>query len=42
MGDKLGDEAQRLLDGDAANHVDNVRVVPFSNLLHHLNLAEKV
>ena len=39
---KLRDETEWLLDGDTAHQVDNVVVVTFRNLLHHLYLSEKV
>ena len=42
MRNKLGDETERLLDGDTANQVDYVIVVAFRYLLHHLYLSEKV
>ena len=40
--DVLCDETERLLDGDAANQIHDVVVVPFRYLLHHLDLGEKV
>lgn len=39
---ELCDEAERLLDGDTANQIDNMVVVALGNLLHHFNLSEKV
>ncbi len=39
MRDKVCDETQRLLNGDAAQHVDNVRIVALGNFLHHVNLT---
>ena len=42
MRDELGDEAEWLLDGDAADQVDDVVVVALGDLLHHFNLGEKV
>ena len=42
MRDILGDETERLLDGDTTNQVDYVIVVSFRDLLHHLNLSEKI
>ncbi len=39
MRDKLCDEAQRLLNGDTAQHVDNMRVFALGNFLHHVNLT---
>ena len=38
----LRDETERLLDGDTAYEVDNVIVVAFRYLLHHLYLGEEV
>lgn len=40
--DILCDETEGLLDGDAADQVDNVIVVAFRDLLHHLYLCEEV
>ena len=39
---KLCDEAERLLDGDTANECDHMRIVALSDLLHRVNLTEKV
>ena len=39
---KLCDETERLLDGDTANECDHMRIVALSNLLHRVNLTEKV
>lgn len=42
MLDKLRDEAERLLDGHAADEGDHVRVVALSDLLHGVNLVQEV
>lgn len=39
---ELCDETERLLNGDAANQVDNVVVVALGDLLHHFNLGEEI
>ena len=42
MLDKLCNEAEWLLDGDTANERDHMRIVALSDLLHCINLIEKV
>ena len=39
---KLCDETEWLLDGDTANECDHMRIVALSDLLHRINLTEKV
>ena len=42
MFNKLSDEAEWLLDGDTTDERDDMRVVALGNLLHCINLIEKV
>ena len=42
IGHELSDEAERLLESDTTNHVHNVGVVAFRNLLHHVNLGQEI
>ena len=42
MLDKFCDETEWLLDGDTANECDHMRIVALSDLLHRVNLTEKV
>ena len=42
MFDKLGDETERLLDGDTADERDHMRIVSLGNLFHRINLVKKV
>lgn len=39
---KLSNEAERFLDGDAANETDHVRIVALGNLFHCVDLVEEV
>ena len=39
---KLSNETERLLQSHTANHVDNVAVVAFSYLLHHVYLCQEI
>ena len=42
IGHKLSDEAEGLLESDAAHHVHNVGVVALRDLLHHVNLGQEI
>jgi len=39
---ELCDETERLLDGDTANQAYYMGAVPLCNLLHHVNLIQKI